>query len=620
MNDALSALLEIASIFFAFSVVLLAAKNLSGAGWTRSIEAAYVLLSAIASLEFVYFIGPSPTLPLAGAFLVCAACIVLLTRILQAYTIVGVCFYAANLFLSVSGILWGAHFLLSIEASLLTSTLLYATISLLFLSLPLGILQTIEQFDVLCRETWHRPRDVRATGTDSARPVVSLHVPIYAEPPHIVIATLNAIAALTYDNFEVLVVDNNTKDESLWRPVEAHCRKLGTKFRFFHVDPLAGAKAGALNFALTKTSSDAEIIGLIDGDYLTHPDFIADLIGHFEDPTIGFVQTPHDYRSWEESTFLTMCYWEYKAFFHTILVALNERDAALTIGTMCLLRKKAVEAAGGWATWCLTEDSEFAIRAHDIGYSSVYVPQSYGKGLIPETFAEYTKQRRRWVSGPVQEIKYHFTHFLGLTGRPSALSLVQRFHHFHHGWGSIRIGLNIPLLGFAVVLALSMTLQGEIIPVPYPLWISVTILFVSNVVMQWLHYRAVLQCSLREMILGSLAHKALSFSVHAAALATMVSSSQRWRRTNKFRQEQTMWVALRTTRAELFAGIILLACAGGMYALMPVPGLLTMCLIGIAYRSLDYMTAPVVACISVASQNEALQYTPSIDTSAVTVS
>jgi cellulose synthase/poly-beta-1,6-N-acetylglucosamine synthase-like glycosyltransferase len=71
-----------------------------------------------------------------------------------------------------------------------------------------------------------------------------------------------------------------------------------------------------------------------------------------------------------------MCYWEYKAFFHTTLVALNERDAALTIGTMCLLRKKAVEEAGGWATWCLTEDSELAIRIHDLGYSSIYVPST----------------------------------------------------------------------------------------------------------------------------------------------------------------------------------------------------------------------------------------------------
>lgn len=620
MNDVLSVTFVLASVFFALSVVMLAAKNLYGSQWSKAIEASHALICAVASLEFIYFIGLMPSPYVVAAFLIFAMGIIALKRLLAAYTIVGLYFYASNILFGVAGIAWGIDFLVSIDASLVTRALLFATIPLLFISLPFGILQSIEQFDVLCRELWRRPRHIRPQGAQKCNPMVSIHVPIYAEPPQIVIGTLNAIAALRYDNFEVIVVDNNTKDESLWRPVEAHCKKLGTRFQFFHVDPLSGAKAGALNFALKNTSNEAEIIGLVDGDYQAHPDFIADLIGHFEDPKIGFVQTPHDYRNWEASAFLTMCYWEYKAFFHTILVALNERDAALTIGTMCLLRKKAVEAAGGWATWCLTEDSEFAIRLHDIGYSSVYVPQSYGKGLIPETFAEYTKQRRRWVSGPVQEVKHHFLHLIGLAGRRSELTLVQRLHHFHHGWGSLRIGLNIPLLCFALLLSLSMTVQGEIIPVPYPLWISVTILFVSNLVLQWLHYRAVLRCTLGEMILGYLAHKSLSYSIHIAALSTMLSSSQRWRRTNKFRQAQTIGTSLAATRVETVAGLGLLASAVSMYTFMPVPGLLTMCLIGIGYRALDYIAAPVVACIAVMSQRSAVRYAHSIDTSVLTVS
>ncbi len=620
MNDALSVTFVLASVFFALSVVLLAAKNLYGPRWTNAIQASYVLLCAVTSLELMYFIGLVPSLYVVAAFSIFCAGILALKRVLRAYTIAGLYFYASNIFFGIAGIAWGVDFLVSIDASLTTRALLFATIPLLFASLPFGILQTIEQFDVLCRESWLRPRHTRRRLAQGPDPMVSIHVPIYAEPPQIVIGTLNSIAALTYDNYEVIVVDNNTKDESLWRPVEAQCKQLGMKFRFFHVDPLSGAKAGALNFALEHTSNEAEVIALIDGDYHSHPDFITDLVGHFEDPKIGFVQTPHDYRNWEASTFLTMCYWEYKAFFHTILVALNERDAALTIGTMCLLRKKAVQEAGGWATWCLTEDSEFAIRLHDIGYSSVYVPQSYGKGLIPETFTDYTKQRRRWVSGPVQEIKYHFMHFMGLAGRRSELTLVQRLHHFHHGWGSLRLGLNIPLLGFALLLALSMTVQSETIAVPYPLWISVTILFVSNAVLQWLHYRAVLRCSIREMFLGFLAHKALSYSIHIAALSTILSSSQRWRRTNKFRHVQSMGASLAATQTETVAGLLLLSSAGTMYALMPVPGLLTMCLIGIGYRALDYMAAPVVASIAVYSQRRAVRYAHAIDTSVLTVS
>ncbi len=68
------------------------------------------------------------------------------------------------------------------------------------------------------------------------------------------IETLDALAALDYPDYEVLVIDNNTRDEAVWRPVQEHCQKLGSRFRFFHVNPLAGFKAGASNFALRETA------------------------------------------------------------------------------------------------------------------------------------------------------------------------------------------------------------------------------------------------------------------------------------------------------------------------------------------------------------------------------
>ena len=85
-------------------------------------------------------------------------------------------------------------------------------------------------------------------------PKVSVHVPAYNEPAAMVIETLDAMARLDYPDFEVLVIDNNTPGDEAWRPVEAHCQALGPLFRFFHVRPLAGFKAGALNYALERTA------------------------------------------------------------------------------------------------------------------------------------------------------------------------------------------------------------------------------------------------------------------------------------------------------------------------------------------------------------------------------
>ncbi len=82
---------------------------------------------------------------------------------------------------------------------------------------------------------------------------------------------------------------------------------------------------------------------------------------------MGFVQTPHAYRDWHHSRYQRMCAWEYAFFFRTTMRSLNERGAALTVGTMCVIRRRALEDAGGCAEWCLTEDSELASRIHALG-------------------------------------------------------------------------------------------------------------------------------------------------------------------------------------------------------------------------------------------------------------
>ena len=58
---------------------------------------------------------------------------------------------------------------------------------------------------------------------DRVWPKVSLHLAICNEPPAMVIQTLDSLAALDYPNFEVIVIDNNTKDPAVWRPVQDYC-------------------------------------------------------------------------------------------------------------------------------------------------------------------------------------------------------------------------------------------------------------------------------------------------------------------------------------------------------------------------------------------------------------
>src|SRR5690606_8546449 len=160
-------------------------------------------------------------------------------------------------------------------------------------------------------------------------PKVSIHVPAYNEPPGMLIETLNALARLDYPDFEVLVIDNNTRDEAVWLPVKEHCERLGERFRFFHVAPLAGFKAGALNVALARTHEEAKVIAAIDSDYQVEPNWLRDLVGVFENPKIAIVQSPQDYRDHGDSAFKSMCFAEYRGLFEIGMVTRNERNAII---------------------------------------------------------------------------------------------------------------------------------------------------------------------------------------------------------------------------------------------------------------------------------------------------
>lgn len=521
------------------------------------------------------------------------------SRMLRDFSVPGRLLLATQAQLLLAGLAWGSHFLITLPVSSLTRGLLLAGSLLFLLLLPASLVQVFESWEVFCRERWQRPRACPPPMARIRHPKVSLHVPAHAEPPDLVIATLDSLARLRYPNFEVLVIDNNTADPALWRPVEEHCRLLGDRFGFLHVEGLAGAKAGALNLALEHTAADAELIGVVDADYQVEQDFLEKLVGAFDDPRLGFVQPPHDYREWQHSRYLRMCYWEYRYFFHTNLVSLNERDAALTVGTMCLIRRRALEEAGGWAEWCLTEDSELAIRIHALGYSSIYLTETFGRGLIPETFAGYKRQRHRWTYGPVQELKRHFRLLLPEPLAPaSRLSPAQKIHHFNHGLDRAAVGLSLLLTPLGAAAAISMVAHQEVIPVPTVLWLSCTVLAGSALLLRWFVYCKVIGCSTIDALGAALASKALSHTVTMASLRALLSRTAPWRRTSKFSPRPSSRRALVSTRAELALAAATLAITGSLVAALPRSGFVLFLAIGGLLQAGRYLASPLVALIA----------------------
>ncbi len=593
------------SIFLANAIIMLVLKNLSLKNLNDAGDLIFLIGTFILSgmLSLLYSFHPYLFLI---DFFFNIFLILIAKNLFKNYSYSGLNFYIANYLIIIVGLIWGTQFLLSLHISLITKLLLMAATPLIVFTIPSDIIQLVEQYDVVTRNVWNRPKTIFPKRIKSHNPMVSIHVPTHSEPPSLVIETLNLLSKQNYDNFEVIVVDNNTTDPALWMPVKLHCEKLGEKFRFFHVEKLKGAKAGALNFALKHTNPWAKVIGVVDADYHADPDFISALIGYFDDPRIGFVQTPHDYRDWQKNLYLTMCYWEYKIFFHTTMVSLNERDSALTVGTMCLILKKALEDAGGWAKWCVTEDSELAIRIHNAGYSSVYVNETYGKGLIPDTFESYKKQRYRWTAGPVQEFRHHFGLFLGLSKKPSKLTFLQRLFHTNHGFDNVTMGFAIPMNVVGLLVIISMIVHREIINVPFELWLAATIMLVSTPLLTWMMYKSIIKAKFWEIAGQIFASKALSHTIHYSAFRTTLTGNAAWNRTNKFKSKYSYLAALFTTKEELLIGLAITIFIIGAFILFPYSGFTLMFLIGLTYTALNYFTAPIMGIINVYSMKKDL--------------
>jgi cellulose synthase/poly-beta-1,6-N-acetylglucosamine synthase-like glycosyltransferase len=330
---------------------------------------------------------------------------------------------------------WVAQWTLSSElstASLVASALLWLLELFVFL---IGLGYVWEFVDVLTRREWTAYVDParRPAGHDVPRPFVSLHVPTHNEPPDLVIATLERLLEQDYDAYEIVLIDNNTTDETLWRPVEAWCAQHDP-ITFLHVEGWPGFKSGALNYALTRTDPRAEVIGIVDADYLVEPQFLSHCAPLFADDDISFVQTPQDYRSWEVSPYFRRLYYSYGYFFDVSQKSRNERNGAIFGGTMGLIRRNALEAAGCWDEWCITEDAELSLRLLKAGGRGVHIDRSYGYGVMPLTFEVLKRQRFRWCFGGIQILRMHWRDLLpGRRTSDNQLTWAQRWAYLVGG-------------------------------------------------------------------------------------------------------------------------------------------------------------------------------------------
>ncbi|UYN93602.1 MAG: glycosyltransferase [Enhydrobacter sp.] len=434
----------------------------------------------------------------------------------------------------------------------------------LTISLAMALVQALELVETVWRRRWTREalpaaEMIARQPADRAWPKVSLHLAICNEPPAMVIQTLDSLAALDYPDFEVIVIDNNTKDPAVWRPVQDYCAQLGERFRFFHFDIMKGFKAGALNYVLNQTAPDARVIGVIDSDYTVRKDWLRAVVPYFDDPKIAYVQAPQDHRDWTGDRFKEMLNWEYAGFFDIGMCLRNEYDAIIQHGTMTLVRRDRMEEMGGWATWCITEDTELGLRLMEKGWGAMYSRERFGHGLTPDHFAGYKKQRFRWAYGAMQILKAHAGRMLSNTTR---LTSWQKYH-FVAGWlpwfaDALNLLFTWAGLAWAAAVVLPPLFGIKPVGLPPAEFIVPTMgIFVFKLAYSFGLYADRVKCSFRQSLGASLAGLALTYTVGRAVIYGLVTSRLPFMRTPKMDERATLGMALGMARGEAVLALLL---------------------------------------------------------------
>ena len=199
------------------------------------------------------------------------------------------------------------------------------------------------------------------------------------------------------------------------------------------------------------------------------PDWLKDLVPVFRDADVGLVQAPQDHRDGDRSLMHHAMNGEYAGFFDIGMVQRNEANAIIVHGTMCLIRRAALESAGGWSSDTICEDTDLGLTLLEQGWHAHYTNRRYGHGLLPDSFEAYKKQRHRWAYGGFQILKKHWRRFL-----PGASRLTRdQKREFALGWlnwlGAETLGVVVAMLNIVwvpVVAFLDIAVPDRILTMP----------------------------------------------------------------------------------------------------------------------------------------------------------
>jgi cellulose synthase/poly-beta-1,6-N-acetylglucosamine synthase-like glycosyltransferase len=242
-------------------------------------------------------------------------------------------------------------------------------------------------------------------------PKLSLIIPAHNEEK-IIVRAIEAALEADYDNKEIIVIDDGSRDRTYELAYSYAKRGL---IKLFRRDVASGSKAGALNFGLLFATGD--VIVTVDADTLIERDALKEIVKPLSNPSVSAVSGNVMVLRGEHGANNLLV--KLQAYEYLVSLELGRRFNAL-INTLLIISgafgsfwKKHTVSLGQYDSDTITEDFDITLKVRKLGKRLAFADKAISWTFTPETWRDWRRQRTRWSRGQVESLWKHRNIFFG---------------------------------------------------------------------------------------------------------------------------------------------------------------------------------------------------------------
>ncbi len=230
------------------------------------------------------------------------------------------------------------------------------------------------------------------------KPFVTVMIPAHNEES-VIASTIENILQMDYENFEVIVIDDRSTDNTASVIKDLEQKYIKVKALIRQQGALPG-KSAVLNDAFKIARGDAVLV--FDADATVDTDFLSKLVPELEPKDVGAVQARKVIRN-KNQNLLTRCQNnEYTMDTYFQAGRDSVKGAVELRGNGELIKREAIEDIGGWNNHTIVDDLDMSTRLHIKGWDVRFCIDAvvYEEGIT--YLRPLFRQRRRWLEGTIR--------------------------------------------------------------------------------------------------------------------------------------------------------------------------------------------------------------------------